>query len=69
MKTLKQNKRCSSIRNSYLLKREKRPESHLLFEQENHLLQVVLSLSLSLSLTKKTDDITPIMNCYPRNGY
>ena len=38
IKTLKQNNKCSSKSNSYLLKREKRSESHLLLERENHLL-------------------------------
>ena len=33
---LKQNKKCSSKSNSYLLKTEKRSESHLLFERKNH---------------------------------
>ena len=38
IKTLKQNEKCSSKSNSYLLKREKRTESHFLLERGNHLL-------------------------------
>ena len=34
---LKQNKKYLSKSNSYLLKREKRSESHLLLERENYL--------------------------------
>ena len=44
IKTLKQSIKCSSKTNTYLLKREKRSESHLLLEHENHLLQVLISL-------------------------
>ena len=50
---LKQNKKCSSKSNSYLLKREKRSESHLLLERENYLLWVVMSLSLKKNNNKK----------------
>ena len=35
---LKQNKKCLSKSNSYLLEREKRSESNLLLECENYLL-------------------------------
>ena len=37
-KTFKQNKKCSMKNNSYLLKREKRSESHLLLECKNHIM-------------------------------
>ena len=35
---LNQNKKCSSKGYSYLLKREKRSESHLLLERKNHIM-------------------------------
>ena len=38
IKKLKQNKRCSRKSNSYLLKREKYSESHLLLELKNHIM-------------------------------
>ena len=59
---LTQNKKCSSKNNSYLLKREKCSESHLLLERENHLLQVLMFLE------KKAGYLIPTMNCYQRNG-
>ena len=34
---LKLNKKCSSKTNSYLLKREKRSECHVLLERKNHI--------------------------------
>ena len=38
MKTLKQNKKRLRKSNSYLLKREKRSENHLLQERKNHIM-------------------------------
>ena len=65
---LKQNEKCSSKSNSYLLKREKRTESHLLLERGNHFLQVVVSLSLKKKAKNRPGYMIPTMNCYPTNG-
>ena len=38
LKTLKQNKKCSTKSNSFLLKREKRSKNHFLLERRSHVM-------------------------------
>ena len=69
MKTLKQNKECSSKSNLYLLKRENIEKAIIYWNAK-----ITCFTWLSISRKKKRKEnkkvgyIMPTMNCYPRNG-